>query len=166
MDVTTRDGKITNTWIVAAIFPGVLNDMSFTISLSSASVAVLAGIFLANLAAGLQARVGVLEFPNRDRLTVVLLVVIAPVVEELFVRGIVLTALLRKYSVVPAVLATAVLIAGVHDSFWPAFVGQVILTAVFLAFRRSLTASMITHVVGNLATIIPTTLLWHRLYMS
>jgi membrane protease YdiL (CAAX protease family) len=149
------------------VFPQLKKEFSFSISTSSVAIAIFAGLLGANVeAAVIRGTVGRVDFPSRNLYILILVGVVAPVVEELFMRGIVLNSFLRRHGAIASVLVSAILFAGCHDSFWGALVVQLILSVVFLAFKRSLTTSMIAHSTLNLVISFPSVLLLRALYVS
>lgn len=84
-----------------------------------------------------------------------LALIVAPVVEELIFRGILLPAITRMAGIKPAIIAVSVLFAAVHGH-WPSFVPLFMLSvALCLAYihRGSLVTSMAMHSVFNSLTI-------------
>jgi len=144
--------------------PGILGQISFAISASTASMALVIGVLTANIAAGIQLCVGRLDFPSHDLLTIVLVAVVSPIIEEFFFRGIILNALLRRWPATVSVLISAILFASGHGSFWPSFISGLILSGSFLYFRRSLAISIIMHFGLNLAGTFPTYFMLRSLY--
>ncbi len=102
---------------------------------------------------------------HRDVATIVLFVigavVLAPIVEELLFRGVLLRALLRKMQPVTAVLASAVIFALVHYvgdpntlPFLPALTGLGAVLAVVAVRSGDLSTSIFIHAGFNLTTTI------------
>lgn len=82
---------------------------------------------------------------------VLLLMVVAPLTEELLFRGLILRGLLSRFEAVPAVLLTALLFAVFHVNPWQ-FVGALLLGLLFGWFYlifRSLVPCLIGHAVAN-----------------
>ncbi len=71
-----------------------------------------------------------------------------PVLEELIFRGVILGSLLKRTSVLWAVLITAVAATMLHSGPY-AFLPQVVLCATYLARHRSIPASIAAHAVTN-----------------
>lgn len=141
--------------LICWIFPETPRNFGIHISFRNGSFALLAGITSANGVAWLQTQVGYLEEFDQSLIKIVLIVLVAPIIEEFFCRGIMLNALLRKNNVVLAVLIESVLFGSCHESFWAGFSGQVLLCIVFLLFRRSLLVSWIAHFSLNCAVMFP-----------
>jgi membrane protease YdiL (CAAX protease family) len=79
-------------------------------------------------------------------------VLVIPVVEELFSRGVILASLCKKTSVPWAVLITSAAAAVLHlpPTRWlSVFVAWLILCGIYLARDRSIPASIAAHVVTN-----------------
>jgi membrane protease YdiL (CAAX protease family) len=88
-------------------------------------------------------------------------VILAPVVEELLFRGVLLRALLRRVAPVTAVLASAVIFALVHYvgdphtlPFLPALTGLGVVLAVVALRSGDLSTSIFIHAGFNLTTTI------------
>jgi membrane protease YdiL (CAAX protease family) len=101
------------------------------------------------------------QTPLGPRIALVVLVVsLGPVVEELLFRGVLLSALLQRWSVVPSVLMTSALFALVHLSglqfHWYA-VPQLFLLALLLAWMRlhsgSIWPAVVAHGTNNLLAV-------------
>lgn len=140
-------------------YRGLMKAWSFSVSIWSAVIAVGAGLVGAILSGLIQRIVGAIAFPRLDPFTLTVVLVIGPVVEELFCRGFMLNGLLLKHSATTSVLISAVLVAGWHESFWPALAVQLIISILFLKFRRSLAVSALAHIVANIAVAFPNRLL-------
>ena len=137
------------------IFPETRREFRLDISLRSGIFAVIFGIVSVNAVGWVQTQVGFIEGFNRSPITILQAVILAPILEEFFCRGIMLNALLRKNNVVLAVLIESVLFGSCHESFWAGFSGQVLLCIIFLLFRRSLLVSWIAHFSLNCAVMFP-----------
>jgi len=94
--------------LICWVFPGTLRDFRSHISIRNSLLAVTAGIASANAVAWLQTHVGRLEEFDRSLIKIALIVLVAPIVEEFFCRGIMLNALLRKNNVIVAVLIESI----------------------------------------------------------
>jgi membrane protease YdiL (CAAX protease family) len=81
--------------------------------------------------------------------------IVAPIIEEIIFRGVVLRALLKKYSVTSAIICTSLLFAFFHldKSYLSAFIQSVIFSVVAIRFR-SLYAPMLIHGLYNLIVTI------------
>ncbi len=141
--------------LICWIFPETPRDFRLHISFGNGLFAILAGITTANAIAWLQKHIGYLEEINRSPITIILIVVLAPIFEEFFFRGIVLNALLKRNNLVMAVVFGSVLFASAHESFWAGFSGQMLLCIVFVLSRRSILISWIAHVSLNCAAMFP-----------
>lgn len=83
---------------------------------------------------------------------VFLLVIIAPVCEEIFFRGLVLEQLGRRWSAVWAVVASSLLFGIVHLPIWPQVVNAAVMGMVFgyiYMITRSLMPVIIIHAINN-----------------
>lgn len=140
--------------------PDVARHLSFKTSILSAFIAMVLGLLIANAAVAIQSAVGKVAFPPRDMLTIALVIIAGPIVEEIFFRGIILESLLRRNASISSVLISAMLIAFAHESFWPALFGQVMLSSLYLLFRRSLLISIIAHIFSNLFASFPSVFLF------
>lgn len=161
-DAASISWKATMLLVGAAVcwaLPQQLRKLSFTISFLSAFTALLIGVIIANVAAAIQSHIGRLAFPDHRVATLLLLTVASPIIEEFFFRGVVLNGLLQRWPAAVSIAVDAVLFASVHDSFWPAFVSGVILCSIFLAFKRSITVSALTHCAVNVAMVFASKLL-------
>ncbi|NTW28297.1 MAG: CPBP family intramembrane metalloprotease [Coriobacteriia bacterium] len=89
-------------------------------------------------------------------LAVALVALVAPVVEELAFRGVVLNALGEKWGMWPAIIASALLFAASHLSLWmllPTFVLGVALGWIAWT-RRSLASAILLHMLYNSAAVV------------
>ncbi len=83
-----------------------------------------------------------------DVLTALSLVVLAPVIEEVFFRGFLLNALWRRYGFISGVVISSLIFAIPHGDILGAFVFAVVLSIV-LASTRSLIGPMLVHASNN-----------------
>jgi membrane protease YdiL (CAAX protease family) len=150
--------------VVVLLFPAQLRILNFTITLRSAAVALVIGVLTANLLVWVESYFSSMELPSYDLLTVLKIVILAPIVEEFFFRGFVLNSLLKKWPVPVAVLVTSILFALGHDSFWIAFAAGSVYCTLFLLFRRSLTVTILAHSAYNFAVAFPAWLIFKPLY--
>lgn len=150
--------------MVAAVFvicillrwhPEMARRLSFRFDLRFLPFACALGLLGGNVCFLIHKTMGGIGYSQFDVFTIVLFVLVVPVVEETFCRGIILESLLQRHRLLFSVLLSTILIAFDHASFWPALVGQVMLSLVYLGSRRSLTMSIIAHAVSNLATGFP-----------
>ena len=146
--------------------PGMAKRFSFEFNLKFLPFACALGLLGGNVCLAIQKTWGEVTFFNFDVLTLALSVLIAPVVEEILCRGIILESFLQKHSVLFSVLLTTILFAFDHANFWPALAGQIMLSTVYLCSRRSLTMSMIAHAISNLATGFPSDVLRYTHYFK
>lgn len=134
------------------------------IALGASVLARLGGAFLNVLLQGLGARFPKASDPTSIlprttlgvALTVLLVCVAAPLVEEAIFRGALFTALYDKWGTWPAVVLSAAVFAGVHlswTSFGPIFVLGVLLALLFLR-SRSLWVPILCHAAYNGAGIL------------
>lgn len=89
-------------------------------------------------------------------LYILLVVITAPVVEELFMRGLVAKGLANKYSKRTAIIFTALLFGAVHMNIWQfttAFVGGLFITWLYLT-TDALLLAILAHAVHNGTDII------------
>jgi membrane protease YdiL (CAAX protease family) len=135
--------------------------------LSDLATGLLAGYAGANIAAALAGRSAFENYwiftnPHR-KLTILCVALIAPTTEELIYRAGILGLLLERTSTLWAGVITITLAAVMHDSFWMAFPGQILLTATYLIRGRSLSSSIIAHVTWNSLIFFPSLLIvFHR----
>ena len=88
-----------------------------------------------------------------DLLTALTLVVLAPVIEEVFFRGFLLNALWRRYGFTSAVVISSLIFAIPHGDILGAFVFAVVLSIV-LASTRSLIGPMLVHASNNAIVVL------------
>ncbi|MBX9599857.1 MAG: CPBP family intramembrane metalloprotease [Bryobacteraceae bacterium] len=81
--------------------------------------------------------------------TIFTIVLVAPLTEELFFRGLVLGGLLRRYSATVGILVSAVMFAVLHLNPWQAV--PAIAAGVFLGWVFHKTGSLVPCLVGHLA---------------
>jgi membrane protease YdiL (CAAX protease family) len=141
--------------LICWIFPETPRNFGLHISFRNGSLAFLAGIASANVVAWLQTQVGYLEEFDHSLIKIMLIVLVSPILEEFFCRGIMLNALLTKNNVILAVLIESVLFGSAHESFWAGFSGQLLLCLVYLSFRRSIVVSCASHMALNCAAMFP-----------
>jgi membrane protease YdiL (CAAX protease family) len=84
-----------------------------------------------------------------------LLLIPAPVVEELICRGVILRSLLHRMDVFAAILLASGLAAAFHLEFLTTFLGQSIVSIIYVVRRRSLAVSMLVHVSSNTFLLFP-----------
>jgi membrane protease YdiL (CAAX protease family) len=147
--------------VVFIKFPAQRRRLSLRASPASIVAAVVIGFLGANAVAAVQLEIGGLEFPSHDSFSIVTLVILVPVAEEMLVRGIILNTLLVRQRLYIAVAISCILSASSHESFWSALCGQLILSITFVYFRRSLTVSAAAHSFLNLTATFPTAILLH-----
>jgi membrane protease YdiL (CAAX protease family) len=90
-------------------------------------------------------------------LTVLVIVLLAPVVEELLLRGVVLGAMQRRVGRWPGIALSAVMFATLHGSLW-SFLPMTVLGLALgriATGRRSLWPAVILHVAYNAAIVAP-----------
>ncbi len=88
-----------------------------------------------------------------DLLTALVIVLVAPVIEEVFFRGFLLNALWRRYGFKPAVVISALIISVAHVDVLGAFVFAAVLSVVF-ACTRSLIGPILVHVSNNAIVVL------------
>jgi len=98
----------------------------------------------------------ILPFFGHDQYTMVVMflviVLIAPIVEELFFRGFVFMTLLKKGNYLVATLCTALLFASVHfdfNAFFPRFFLGLILNHLVVSNNKSIVPSVMFHMMNN-----------------
>lgn len=93
---------------------------------------------------------------TKDILTVITLVIAAPILEEIFARGIVLKGLLKNYSPRKSILISAILFSALHLNPWqaiPAFLGGLFIGWVYYK-TRSIIPAIIIHATINITAIL------------
>lgn len=89
-----------------------------------------------------------------------MIVVMAPVFEEMLFRGIMLEGFLRNYKPAKAIILSALIFGVIHMNPWQAF--GAFLLGLFIGWiywkTKSLVISMLIHMVNNLASFV---LMWH-----
>lgn len=108
---------------------------------------------------GLQPEVGVADaaLQNADPVVlVVALVVVAPIAEELFFRGVVYNAWEREYGATRALFGSAILFAVIHGSIFviPSIFALGIVLAILFRGTRSLPATIMLHAGFNGITVV------------
>lgn len=89
---------------------------------------------------------------GRGGVTITLLVIIAPVFEELFFRGIVLEQTRRRWGAIPAVVVSSIFFGLVHMPVWPQVVNAVLmgfLLGYLYVICGSLVPVIIVHAANN-----------------
>ncbi len=124
---------------------------------------LLIGYAGANIAAALVGRVAfendwIFIDPHR-KLTIFCTALVAPLTEECIYRGGILALLLERTSTVWAAAITVTLAGIMHNSFWIAIPGQVLLTIAYLVRGRSLASSIIAHATANSVIFVPSLLI-------
>ena len=152
---------------VVVLKPYLVRLISLRISLLQAVVAIAAGLLAANLSTFVVS----LEIPkipeqNLQYQGLILLLAVAPLVEEIFFRGLLLESLSRRYSVVTSILVSSIIFASFHTMFWSGLIGGVVLGCVYLGCSRSLTASIFAHLAGNLVGNGPAVILLYTHYLA
>lgn len=107
---------------------------------------------------GLQPETGIAEqaLARADPFVLIaVLVLVAPIVEETFFRGVAFNAWEREYGTNRALYGSALLFAAVHGSLFllPAFVGLGIVLGMLYRSTRSLPATMVLHATFNGITL-------------
>jgi hypothetical protein len=82
-------------------------------------------------------------------LDMTLTIAILPVIEELICRGVILRSLLTRLDVVWAIVLSSVVFSLFHIAFWPAFIGEIFISLIYVIRRKSLAVSILYHVAGN-----------------
>lgn len=146
------------------LFPGARAWRSVAAGLALAIPAWVGVTILANLSAavlealGAKQDTGILDsviLRGDPTVIVVAVVVVAPIAEELFFRGVVYNAWEREYGARVAVLGSAALFAAIHASLFlivPIFVLGVALALVYRS-TRSLPATILMHAGFNAITV-------------
>ena len=88
-----------------------------------------------------------------DLLTALIIVLVAPVIEEVFFRGFLLNALWRRYGFKPAAVISSLIFAVGHVDVLGGFVFAVVLSIVF-ACTRSLIGPILVHVSNNAIVVL------------
>ena len=96
-----------------------------------------------------------------DPVAILAVVVIAPIAEEVLLRGVVFESVFRRMGWRAAVFITAVGAASAHGNFRAAILIQLGITAVYLVSRRSLVMSACCHSLFNVQLFFPA-FLWSR----
>jgi membrane protease YdiL (CAAX protease family) len=110
------------------------------------AIAELSPVFAASLLNG---------FPPMElHHEVIVGLVLAPVIEELFFRGVLLHRWADKWGCARAILATSVLFASYHPNILGAFVFGVVMSLVYLR-TRTLLVPMLMHFINNAIVILP-----------
>jgi membrane protease YdiL (CAAX protease family) len=140
--------------------------LSFKFDLKFLPFACILGLLGGNVCFAIQKELGEVGFYKLGLFTLALGVLAVPVIEETLCRGVILESLLHRHRIPFSIFLSSILFAFDHASFWPALVGQIMLSTVYLGSRRSLTMSMIAHGVSNLATSFPFDVLRYTHYFK
>jgi len=92
-----------------------------------------------------------------------LIIVIAPVTEEIFFRGLVYPYLQKKMGAVKGIIVNGLVFGLAHFSLWvfiPTFLGGIVLGWIYRR-TRSLYSAMLAHGVWNLIIVVLVYLVWH-----
>ena len=92
-----------------------------------------------------------------------LIIVIAPVTEEIFFRGLIYPYLRSKFGEIKGLIANGLVFGLAHFSFWvfiPTFLGGIILGWIYRR-TQSLYSAMLAHGVWNLIIVVLVYLVWH-----
>ncbi|MGF1587041.1 MAG: lysostaphin resistance A-like protein [Bacteroidales bacterium] len=152
-------------WIVYSIRKSKTGDTSFNLKIENKRIIPLVIIGTLALLFGIISPVGELipmpesvkkmfyEFAGQNGIyAFILLVIAAPVLEELIFRGIILEGLLKNYSPLKSILISSFLFGLVHLNPWQFFTGFFI--GIFIGWiyykTRSLTFPVIIHATANL----------------
>lgn len=68
--------------------------------------------------------------------TLIMVVVVGPLVEELFFRGLLLRVWITKWGPVPAIIVTSVLFSAIHSEYVGPFIGSIFLSLTYIWSRR------------------------------
>jgi len=131
--------------------PQLFSRLRFRISLRYVFIAVTTGIFAANLSwfiASLLLHDGRYTFELSN---FILVVIFAPVIEELLFRGIFFEALSQRFPLPVAVVLSSIIFASFHVLFWPGMIAGLILACLYIFCRRSMSACILAHMVVNFA---------------
>jgi membrane protease YdiL (CAAX protease family) len=144
------------TCIVGTVWrPKLLYWSKWTASLSELLTLACLGYLFQTVKLGLWG----ISVPPRGVLWLVCGVLVGPVFEELFTRGMILRSLLPRMNPWVAIGVTATLSALSHVSFWMSLPSQILLGIVYKLRENSIAASIACHVGMNAAVHFPTGLL-------
>lgn len=93
---------------------------------------------------------------TKDIFTIITIAIAAPILEEIFVRGIVLKGLLKNYSPYKSILISAILFSALHLNPWqaiPAFLGGLFIGWVYYK-TRSIIPGIIIHATINIIALL------------
>jgi membrane protease YdiL (CAAX protease family) len=91
-------------------------------------------------------------------------IVLAPVVEELFCRGILLRSLKSYFPASAAIAITAVGVSLVHRHFWGVLPMQATLSILYVVLGDSIPTSILAHITNNSVVLLLSTGLFDRLH--
>lgn len=153
-------------WIVYSIRKKKTNDNSFNLNIENKRIIPFVIIGTLALLFGIISPIGnLIPMPESIKkafmdfgshtgfLLFVLMVVAAPILEELIFRGIILDGLLKKYSPIKSILISSLLFGLVHLNPWQFITGLIIgIFSGWVYYRtRSLSISIIIHAAANLS---------------
>ena len=84
-----------------------------------------------------------------NAVTLLMVVAVGPVVEELFFRGLLLRVWITKWGPVPAIIVTSVLFSAIHGEYVGPFVGSIFLSLTYIWSRR-IEVPILIHMAYNL----------------
>jgi len=124
---------------------------------------VMLGYLMTNIQAAMLGRSALnndwlLTNPHR-KLTFLCAVLIVPIAEELIYRAAILGSLLERTSTFWAVTLTVIAATIMHDVWWMALPGQILLCAAYVFRSRSLVSSITAHMVANALVFAPSLLI-------
>lgn len=137
--------------------PRILTASNFGLRWLDIPVIALVGYLDANLRFLVLTPPFVLGFHSPPKM--MLVIAILPILEEVICRGVVLVSLLPRMHIAWAILMTSVIFAVSHVDFWPALVGELFMSLIYVLRRRSLTASLLYHMFCNTIVWFPKLLL-------
>lgn len=123
----------------------------FNVSAERCLIAIAAGILSANASIYVASSGAQQSSRDFEIISFILTCVIAPVLEEVLFRGIILEVAVESFRMPFALIATSAIFASFHAEWLPAFIGGIVLGLIYLCPRRSLSAAIVAHVAGNLA---------------
>jgi len=135
--------------ILAILKPCVFQILSFHITLRNTCLAIVGGLLGANLSFYIASFYRIPYSIHLSSRALFLIVIVDPLLEELFFRGVLFESLSRKYKPITSLVICSLVFASFHTIFLSGFVGGLILTWVYIVSQRSLSASVIAHVVTN-----------------
>ena len=151
---------------LVALKPQLFRFLSFRITLRDVVFAIVFAILGGNASLFLASFYHPAPLRPAAAAGLIIMSPVSPLLEEIGFRGIFFESLSRRYSLVTSILLSSFVFATFHVLFWPAMVGGITLTCVYVMSRRSLSASAVAHITWNLIVCWPVNVLLYTHYVA